>query len=151
MSLDVEPKKTSVQNKEVKWSESRSVVPSFLWPHGLYSPWNSPGQNTGVGSHSLLQGILPSQGLNWGLLHCRWILYQLSHRGSPRIPEWAAYPFSSGCSWTRNRTGVSCIAGEFFTSWAVREALREKKMSDKERNQPAATWVTDSNNLVSSS
>ena len=146
MSLDMKPKKTSVQNKEVKWSESRSVVPSFLWPH-----WNSPGQNTGVGSHSLLQGIFPSQGLNWGLLHCRWILYQLSHRGSPRIPEWAAYPFSSGCSRTRNWTGVSCIAGEFFTSWAVREALREKKMSDKKRNQPAATWVTDSNNLVSSS
>ena len=49
---------------------------------GLYSPWNSPGQNTGVGSLSFLQGILPTQGLNWGLLHCRWILYQLSHKGS---------------------------------------------------------------------
>ena len=44
------------------------------------SPWNSPGQNTGVGSHSLLQGIFPTQGSNPGLLHCRWILYQLSHR-----------------------------------------------------------------------
>ena len=55
-----------------------------LWSHGLYSPWNSPGQNTGVGSLSLLQGIFPTQGLNLGLLHCRWILYQLSHKGSPR-------------------------------------------------------------------
>ena len=47
------------------------------------SPWNSPGQNTGVGSLSLLQGIFPTQGLNAGLPHCRWILYQLSHKGSP--------------------------------------------------------------------
>ena len=42
-----------------------------LQPHGLYSPWNSPGQNTGGGSLSLLQGIFPTQGSNWGLLHCR--------------------------------------------------------------------------------
>ena len=61
-----------------------------LRPHGLYSPWNSPGQNTGVGSLFLLQGIFPTQGLNPGLPHCRWILYQLSHRGSPRIPDWVA-------------------------------------------------------------
>ena len=47
------------------------------------SPWNSPGQNTGEGDLSLLQGILPTQGLNPGLPHCRWILYQLSHQGSP--------------------------------------------------------------------
>ena len=66
----------------VKWSESCSVVFNFLWPHGLYSPWNSPGQNTGVGSLSLLQGIFPTQGSNLGLLHYRWILYQLSHKGS---------------------------------------------------------------------
>ena len=44
------------------------------------SPWNSPGQNTGVGSLSLLQGIFPTQGSNPGLLPCRQILYQLSHR-----------------------------------------------------------------------
>ena len=48
----------------------------------LYSPWNSPGQNAGVGSLSLLQGIFPTQGSNPGLPHCRWILYQLSHKGS---------------------------------------------------------------------
>ena len=46
-------------------------------------PWNSLGQNTGVGSLSLLQGIFPTQGLNPGLPHCGWILYQLSHKGSP--------------------------------------------------------------------
>ena len=54
---------------------------------GLYSPWNSPGQNTGVGSLSLFQGIFPTQVLDPGLLQCRWILYQLSHKGSPRILE----------------------------------------------------------------
>ena len=54
-----------------------------LRPHGLYSSWNSPGQNTGVGSLSLLQGIFPTQGSNPGLQHCRQILYQLSHQGSP--------------------------------------------------------------------
>ena len=81
--------------KTLKWSESesRSVVSDSLWPRGLYSPWNSPGQNTGVGSCSLLQGIFPTQGSNPGLLHCRRILYQLSHKESPRILEWVANPF----------------------------------------------------------
>ena len=51
-----------------------------------------PGKNTGVGYHALLQGIFPTQGLNPGLLHCGWILYQLSYKGSPRILEWVAYP-----------------------------------------------------------
>ena len=99
---------------EWKWSESGSVGSDSLWLHGLYSPWNSPGQNTGVGSHSLLQGIFPTQGFNPGLSHCRRILYQLSRKGSPRILEWVAYPFSSESSRPRNQTGVSCIAGGFF-------------------------------------
>ena len=64
-------------------SESLSVVSDSLWPHWLYSPWNSPGQNTGVGSFSLLQGIFPTQGSNTGLLHCTWILYHLNPWGSP--------------------------------------------------------------------
>ena len=93
-----------------------------LQPHGLYSPWNSPGQNTGVDSLSHLQGIFPTQGSNPGLPHCRGILFQLSHQGSPRILEWVAYPFSSGSSRPRNKTGISWIAGQFFTNWATREA-----------------------------
>ena len=60
------------------------------------SPWNYPGKNTGVSSLSLLQETFPSQGSNSGLPHCRWICYQLSHKGSPRRLEWVAYPFSSG-------------------------------------------------------
>ena len=60
-----------------------SVMSNSLRPHGLYSPWNSPCQNTGVGSLSLLQGIFPIQGSNPGLPHCGQILYQLSHKGNP--------------------------------------------------------------------
>ena len=125
---------------------------------------DSPDQNTGVGSLSFLQGIFPTHGLNPGLLHCRRILYQLSHNGNPRILEWVAFPFSSPgidlpnpgiepgspalqvdslpakpqgklkntgmvayplssrSSQPRNWTRVSCIAGGFLTSWAIREA-----------------------------
>ena len=73
-----------LKNKKIG-SESHSVVSDSLQPHGLYSPWNSQGQNTGGGSLSLLQGIFPTQGSNPGLLHCRCILYHLSHQGSPNI------------------------------------------------------------------
>ena len=70
-----------------------------------YSPWNSPGQNTGVGSLSLLQGIFTIQESNPGLPHCKRILDQLSHKGSPQKLEWVAYPFSSRSSQPRNQTG----------------------------------------------
>ena len=92
------------------------------------SPWNSLGQNTGMGNLSLLQRIFPTQGSNSDLPHCRQILYQLSHKGRPRILEWVAYPFSSGSSQPRNGTSVSCIAGGF---------------SQLVKNEPAMqeTWV----------
>ena len=99
--------------------------PTLSNPMDYTSPWNSPGQNAGVDSLSLLQGIFPNQGLNPGLSHCRRILYQLRHEGSPRILEWVAYPFFSRIS--QNPTGVSCIAGGFFTNWAIREALSDQK------------------------
>ena len=105
-----------------------SVISNFLQPVYCSPPHSSdhrdsPGKNTGVGCHVLLQGIFPTQGLNPGLPHCRQILYHLSYQGSPRILEWVAYPFSRESSWPRNRTGASCIVGRFFTSWATREAL----------------------------
>ena len=80
-------------------------------------------QNTVVDSLSLLQGIFPIQGSSPGLPYCRQILYQLSHKGSPRILEWVTYPFSSGSSWPRNQTRFSCIAGGFFNNWAIRVSL----------------------------
>ena len=79
--------------------ENCSVMSDSVRPHGLYSPWNSPGRNTGVSSLSLLQGVFPTQRLNPGL-------YPLSHKGSPRILEWVSYPFSSRSSQPRNQTGA---------------------------------------------
>ena len=89
--------------------------------HSVVFAWNSTGQNTG--SLSLLQGIFPTWGSYPGLLHCRAILYPLSHKGSPRVLERVAYAFSSGSSRPRNQTGVSCIVDESFTDWAIRKAL----------------------------
>ena len=104
-------------------SESHSVMSDSLWPNGLYSPWISPGWNTGKGSLSLLRGS--SQPRDQTQVSCiaGRFFTSWSHKGSPRILEWVVYPFSSGSSQPRNRTGVSCIAGGFFTNWALREAL----------------------------
>ena len=90
---------TTMQNSGQGWTESQSGSRmihacacaqslSRVWPHGLNAarllcPRNSPGKNTGVGCHCLLQGIIPTQELNPGLLYCRQILYHLSHQGSP--------------------------------------------------------------------
>ena len=104
---------------QIRSDQSLSHV-LLLWHHRLYIPWNSLGQNTMVGNLFLLQGVFPTQGSNPGLLHCRQILSHLSHQRSPRILEWVAYPLSKGSSQPRNGAGVSCIAGEFFTSWATK-------------------------------
>ena len=72
-------------------SKSRSVVSNSLRPHGLYSPWNSPGQNTGVGSLSFLQGIFPTQGSNPGFPHYRQILYQLSHKERSALEDYLIF------------------------------------------------------------
>ena len=83
-------------------------------PSGSSVHGDSPGKNTGVGCHALLPWNFPTWESNPGLPHCRWILYCLSHKGSPGILEWVAYPFSSTSSRTGNQTGVSCTAGGFF-------------------------------------
>ena len=95
---------------------SNSLRPHRLQPTGFLRPRKSPGKNTGVGCHALLQGTFTTQGQNPGLPHCRQILQHLSHQGSSRILEWVACPFSSRSSRLRNQTRVSCIAGRFFTS-----------------------------------
>ena len=97
-----------------------SCVQLFVTPWTIQSMKFSS-QNTWVGI-SLLQGVFSTQGSNPSLSHCRQILYQLSHQGSPRILEWVADPFSSGSSQPRNQTKVTCIAGGFFSNWATREA-----------------------------
>ena len=77
-------------------SESHSVVSNSLQPHGLYSPWTFPGQNTGVGSLFLLQAIFPTQGLNPGLPHCKLILYQLSHKDKAVAKTLECLPTTAG-------------------------------------------------------
>ena len=106
---------------ERKW---KSISPIWLFATSwTIQCMESPGQNTGVGCSSLLQLILPTQGSNSVLPHCRTILYQLSHEGSARILEWIAHPFSRGSSRPRSQTGVSCIAGGFVTNSDTRETL----------------------------
>ena len=85
---------------------------------------NSLSQNTVGGSLSLLHGISPIQGSNRGLPHCGQILYQLRHKGSPRILEWLAYLFSRGSSQPRNQTRVSCIAGRFFAAMDMQKSVQ---------------------------
>ena len=63
---------------------SDSATP-WIVAYQVLCPWDSPGNNTGVGSHSLLQPIFPMQGSNLGLLLCRQILYHLSHQGRPLV------------------------------------------------------------------
>ena len=125
-----------------------SVISDVLQPHGpqptsLHCPWDFPGKNTGVGWHFLLQRIIPTQGLNPHLLHCRWILYcwgtkeacgiyihvrlfatawTVAHKaplsmGFPRV----AIFYSRGPSWPRDQTHVSWIAGSFFTCRAYKK------------------------------
>ena len=80
-------------------SESHSVISDFLRPHELYSPWNSPGQNNGVGSHSIplpKESSQPRDLLNPGLLHFSQILYQLNHQGTSYISLYCAI-YSSVC------------------------------------------------------
>ena len=112
----------------------------YLFIYWLFeTPWtvthqsplsmNSPGQNTGVVSCSLSRGIFPTQGSHPSLLHCRQILYCLSHQENPRILDWVAYPFSREYSQPGNQTGVSCIAVKFSTSWATREAMFNNQLS----------------------
>ena len=103
-------------------------------PPGSSVHGDSPGKNTGMGTLSLLQGIFSTQGANPGLLHCRWILYQQSHQGSPKMLKWVAYPFSSRSSRPRNPTGVSSIAGGFFTNRAIRGVLTDKDKPSQTEN-----------------
>ena len=94
-----------------------------------YSPWKSPGQSTGVVAFPFSRGwIFPTQGSNPGLPQCRQIIYQLSNKGSPRILEGVAYPFSSRSSWPRNWTGVSFIAGDSLPAELPGEKKKKRQL-----------------------
>ena len=76
-----------------------------LQPHGLYGPWNFPGQNTRVDSLSLLQQIFPTQELNKGVLHCKWILYRVTREAYQEI----VYEYELGGSVGKES---ACSAGD---------------------------------------
>ena len=84
--------------------------PMACSPLGSSVHGDSPAKNNGVSCHALLEGIFPTQRSNPGLPHCRQILYRLSHKGSPRILEWIAYPFSSGSSQPREASTQNTIS-----------------------------------------
>ena len=95
------------------WGRTELNTTKRLSSSRIYSPWDSPSQDTGVRSLSVFQGVFPTQvkprspALQVDSL-------KLGHKGSPRIPEWVAYPFSSRYSQPRNQTGFSYIAGGFI-------------------------------------
>ena len=113
-----------------KWRESRSACPTLCDPRDYTV-------------HAFLQarvleweafpspGHLPSPGMQPRSHTLQWTLHQLS-QGSPGILEWVACPSSSRSSWPRNRTGVPCIAGGFFTNWATRQQETRKSKSHKD-------------------
>ena len=104
-------------------SESHSAMSDYLWPHGPYSPLNSPGQNTGVGSYSLLLGVFLTQGLNPGIPGCRQILYQLNYKGSPRILTWITYPTSVDLTNSGIESGSSALQADSLPTELSRKNL----------------------------
>ena len=101
----------------VVWKWKSLSVSDSLQFHGLYSPWNSPGQ-----ARILLEWVAFPLGSQPPTLQGDSL--PAKPQGSPRIPDGVVYPFSNRSSQPRNWTGVSCIAGRFFTNWAIKEACR---------------------------
>ena len=118
-----------------KESESCSVVSYSLQLHGLCSPWNSPGQNTGVGSCSPIQGIFPAQRANPGLPRCRWILLSAESPGkpkntgvgSPSLLEWIFLNQESNWGLLHCRQILHQLSYQrspkIFTMWPFKEVL----------------------------
>ena len=108
---------------------THSVVSYSLWLRGVHIAHQTPLFMGILQARILEWGIFPTQGSNPGPLHCRRTLCHLSHRGSPRIFEWVAYPFSRGYSQPRSWTMVSSTAGQIFTSWTTREDQNKQQKS----------------------
>ena len=125
--------KMTEQNHGSPWCVSHSVVSDSLWPHGLeparlFCPWDSPDKDTGVGCHSLLQGIFLMQGSNLGLLPCRQLLYHLSHQGSPPAPGAWGYTWSTEL--TNHRAAycrLKCVFPKFIR-WSLNPRCLEIRL-----------------------
>ena len=100
-----------------------SLQPCGLQSPRLLSSWNSLGKNIGVGTHSLLQGIFPTQGLNSGLKHYRQILYCLSHQGSPLVNnKWSVNIrlFEKNCHCQLSEMNTCCVSGSVVKWFRVK-------------------------------
>ena len=94
---------------------------------------DSPGKNTGVGCLALLQGIFPTQVLNPDLLHCRQILYHLSHEGSSKIWELVAYPFSRGSCQPGIEPGSPELQADFLPAELPDLIYKEAQLLSRDR------------------
>ena len=113
----------SFEHKIVQWSEK---LFSRVWLFA--TPWTTQSMEFSrpecwSGYPFPSPGDLPNSGTEPRSPALQGDFYQLSHKGSPRTVDWVAYPFSRGSSWSRNWTRISCIAGVFFTNWAIRETI----------------------------
>ena len=116
--MEATPEEWEHGSSDIVYVLSHLVVSDYLRPHGLQParlicPWGVSRQEYWSRLPCPPPEIFPTQGSNPGSQHCRWIFYQLSQQGSPRILEWVAYPFSRGTSWPRNQTRVSWIASGY--------------------------------------
>ena len=113
-----------------------------LGPARLLCPWNSPGRNTEVGSHSLLRGIFPTQGLNLGLLHCRQILYHLSHQRQAQITKPVSLRYLPRWRILSMEETLFCLVSSYVfgcaTGWRKWNALHTKGMASLNRNPRGA-------------
>ena len=106
-------------------------------------------QNTGVGSHSILQGIFSTQRLSPGFPHCRQILYKLSHKGNPRIVEWVAYPFSSGSSQPRNWTGSPALQVNSLPTELSGKPSKMQYLAAVSKSTEWSLFISKANNSIS--
>ena len=121
------------------WSENHSVFSDSLRPNGLYSPWDSPGQNTRVGSLSLLQGIFPTQGSNPGLPHCRLSLYQLSHKGCSLVETQMSESHTEEC-WKKWTTATHLLSALPCPPWTrTQKACRYRRQTQTRPRE--AIWT----------
>ena len=130
---------------------NRSVMSNSLRPHGLWSarllcPRESPGKNTGVGCHALLQGSFPTQVSNPGLLHCRQILYHLSHQGRPTVNILSdkmlkTFPWTSGI---RERCPDNhCNSTLFRVFWLVHKTRKRHKNCNEKKQKTVIIYIYD--------
>ena len=128
----------AASNSKERESESHWAVSDSLRPHGLYNPWNSLGQNTGVNSRSLLQETFPTQGSNPGLLYCRQILYQLSQQGSPDSKESACSVGGPGLI-----SGSGRSPGGGNGNWTIRRTEEPGRLQSMVSQRVGHNWATN--------